>query len=200
MALTGCGSSGESTSFNGDGGDLGQGDTAILNAFYGYKQLTVSFLAGVTTGGAAVSAAELDILTQIYRHEVAHLSFLKALLGVEAIPDLTGFDFTSVPLSARDRILHTVREFEDVGAAGYAGSLRYLTQVKNVQILAQIASVDSRHSSLIRDVIDPGKAAFANSDVVGSKTGLERRYNPYFVFSVVRSYGPLPVLSTGNLP
>ena len=208
MALPGlsaCGGSSTSTfasgPFTGDAGDLGQGDTAILNVFYAYKQLTVSMLTYLTSGpGLAVNSNELAVINQIFQHEVAHLNYLKALLGVEAIPTLSNFDFTSVPRSDRNKVLNILREFEDVGVAGWNGSLGYLSRTETIAGLARMASVDARHSASLRELIKPNSSNFANSDVVGSKSGLERASNPYFVFAVVRSYGPTPLLGSGKLP
>ena len=204
-ALAGCGGSSSTSfasgAFTGDAGDLGQGDTAILNTFYAYKQLTTTFLDYATNSpGSALTAGDLQIVSQIFQHEIVHLNYLKALVGVEAIPTLSGFDFTSVPVSDRGKVLNILREFEDVGVSGWNGSLGYFSNVDYIAQLSQMAAVDARHSAAVRELIQPNSSYFAGSDVVGSKTGLERVANPYYVLSVVRSYGPTPVLTSGDLP
>lgn len=204
--VSGCGNSNSNGptasggTFNGNGGDLGQGDDAIVNCFYAFKQMSTAFLA-LVTGSFYPNASVLEQSTilSIYQQEIVQRELLQAFLGASAIPDLTGFDFSSVPLTDRRRVLDKIREFKDVIVAGFTGSARHVLDSRTVVLLEKMSSVDARHSAMIRNFIEPNNSYFAGGDVVTS-SGFEQATNPYYVIAVVRSYDPVPPLSDGDLP
>lgn len=203
--LSACNSSSSSNFASGplteDAGDLGTGDTALFNVFYSYKLLTTALLTKIVAGGPqGFTIGEIRVLADILDQEQAHKEFLRSLAGAGVIPELSGFDFTSVPIGNRSRILDTLKDFEDIGVQGWNGSLGYFASAQSMASVAQIAARDGRHASVIREMKQPGTTHFAAPEIVGTSNGLTRSVSPFFVFSVVRSYGPTPVLDSGDLP
>jgi hypothetical protein len=100
------------------------------------------------------------VLVDIRNHEVIHRDFLKAVLGSNASFSLLT---TYGPLSFKDRtkVLQDARTFEDLGVAAYNGAAQYLTDGANLLTAGKIVSVEARHASAIRDLINPKSADFA---------------------------------------
>jgi hypothetical protein len=93
-------------------------------------------------------------------HEVLHRELFKAALG-------SGNDFTisttypGVNFSNRLSILQTARTFEDLGVAAYNGAAQYISNADTLTLAGKIVSVEARHASAIRDLLEPNTAAFA---------------------------------------
>jgi Ferritin-like domain len=176
------------------GVDLGTGDTGVLNYAYALEQLEAAFYTEVLSKPyfSGAPAGEQAILTDIRNHEVIHRDFLKAALGAAAIPTLT-VDFTSIDFANRDAVLGAARTFEDLGVAAYNGAGKLLTDPANLLTAGKIVSVEARHASAIRDLLDPN--SFANEDVVDvngldvaqSPTDVLKATDPFVVTSVTSS-------------
>jgi Ferritin-like domain len=179
----------------GTGVDLGTGDTGILNYAYALEQLEAAFYTEVLSKPyfSGAPAGEQAILTDIRNHEVIHRDFLKAALGAGAIPTLT-VDFTSVDFADRASVLGAARTFEDLGVAAYNGAGKLLTDPANLLTAGKIVSVEARHASAIRDLLEPN--SFANADVVDPR-GLDLAQSPTDVLKTVDPFVTTTITSAG---
>lgn len=129
-------------------------DIGVLNYAYALEQLEAAFyLQVVATPYAGISATELIVLTDLKDHEVAHRNFFKAALGTQRIPDVVP-DFSSINFTSRTSVLGTARAFEDLGVGAYNGAAKYLENTDYLVVAGKIVSVEARHASAIRDLID----------------------------------------------
>lgn len=137
-------------------------DVAILQFAYALEQLEADFYTRVVAafGSSNFSAAEKVILQDIKYHEVIHRETFKAALG-------TANGFTVTPtygtLNFNDRtaVLAAARDFEDLGVAAYNGAGQYITVPDYLVLAGKIVSVEARHASVIRDLINPKSGDFA---------------------------------------
>jgi rubrerythrin len=141
--------------------DFARGDVAVLQFAYVLEQLEVDFYTQVVANFAAttLTTAEQAILGDIRNHEVIHREFLKTALGADG-------NFTITPIHTtnfKDRVavLAAAKTLEDLGVAAYNGAAQYLTDVQNLLIVGKIVSVEARHASAIRDLINPLTGDFA---------------------------------------
>lgn len=145
-------------------------DIGIFNYAYALEQLEAAFYTAVVGRFAAAGISntmEQSILTDIRDHEVIHREFFKAALGSAAIGSLS-VDFGSA-LTSRQSILETARTFEDLGVSAYNGAGKYLSDARNLLVAGKIVSVEARHASVIRDLLDNTGRAFAGDDVVNEQ-------------------------------
>jgi hypothetical protein len=105
------------------------------------------------TGLAAaglVPAADKTVISQISKHETAHVNLLKTALGAGAVAKPT-FKFPAGTFTNYTTFLATARAFEDTGVQAYKGQAATLINDKDIlQIALQIHSVEARHASEIR--------------------------------------------------
>lgn len=174
--------------------DVGSGSTGVLNYAYALEQLEAGFYTRLRTGtyytGLAAGSAEKQILDDLYYHEVIHREFFKAALGTNGIKALEP-DFSSIDFSSRTNVLAAAKTFEDLGVAAYNGAGRYIdtdaTGLQYLVIAGKIVSVEARHASLIRDLVQEG--SFVDSDVVNISTnGLEISKTPTEVAAAANQY------------
>jgi hypothetical protein len=152
---------------NNDGVDLGSGDVGILNYAYALEQLEAAFyiqvLAIPYTG---ISALEMEYLTDIRNHEVAHREFFKAAITAAApasvIPGLE-VNFSSIDFTSRKSVLDTAKTFEDLGVTAYNGAGQLISTTGNgptyLTLAGKIVSVEARHAALIAELITPNTFA-----------------------------------------
>lgn len=138
-------------------------DVGVLNYAYALEQLEAAFYIQVAADESfesTFSAAEQRVLQDVRDHEIAHRDFLMAALAANAIPGLTP-DFSAVDFGNRDSVLTTARTFEDLGVTAYNGAARYLHTAAYLTVAGKIVSVEARHASAIRDLLEPRTGAFA---------------------------------------
>ena len=153
---------------------FGSGDVGILNYAYALEQLEAAFYTAVLAGGYYDTAAENEkqILADLQQHEVNHREFFRAAIPAEArIPDLS-VDFSVVDFSRRESVLGTAKVFEDLGVSAYNGAGQFIQSADYLLLAGKIVSVEARHASAIRDLLNPKSADFAGDDLIGP-TGLE---------------------------
>ncbi|WP_417366160.1 ferritin-like domain-containing protein [Flavobacterium beibuense] len=176
--------------------DLGGGDAGILTYAYALEQLEADFYTRVVNGnnfGSVFSSEEQSVLTDLYRHEVIHREFFRtALTGVlndpdRLLPDLN-FDYGDLNFSNRLQVLNTAKTLEDTGVAAYNGAGRYITTPDYLVIAGKIVSVEARHASAIRSLLNPGSADFAGNDVIDAN-GLDLAQMPSEILAAVGSLG-----------
>ncbi|RDI15801.1 ferritin-like domain-containing protein [Flavobacterium sp. AG291] len=173
--------------------DLGGGDLGILTYAYALEQLEADFYTRVVnsnTFGSTFNSEEQSVLTDLYRHEVIHREFFKAAIsGVitnenQLLPALE-FDYGSLSFSNRTQVLATAKTLEDTGVAAYNGAGRYITTPDYLVLAGKIVSVEARHASAIRSLINPGSTDFAGDDVVTASNGLGQAIKPSGIIAAV---------------
>lgn len=155
--------------------NLGSGDRAILNYAYILEQLEAAFYSNVVNGNslsfqAEAQAGDYEIFNDIYQHELIHRDFFEVVLDSlfspgQVAPNLE-FDFSSVSFDDRDEVLEFSQLLEDTGVQAYNGAGNLLENVNYLLIAGKIVSVEARHASAIRDLIDPGSTNFASGEYV----------------------------------
>ena len=176
-----------------DGVDLGSGDVGILNYAYALEQLEAAFyIQVIATKYTGMTAAETQILTDIRDHEVAHREFFKAAIpATSRIKDLTP-DFSKITFTDRKSVLETARTFEDLGVSAYNGAGKLFTDtgagLTYLTLAGKIVSVEARHASAIRSLLNPGTAAFAGDDVVTVDKGLDVIRMPSEVLALAQGF------------
>ena len=179
--------------------DLGTGDTGILNYAYALEQLEAAFYTQViATPYSGMTDAEKTLLSDIRDHEIVHREFFKAALGTGAIGALTP-NFSSINFTDRTSVLSTAKAFEDLGVSAYNGAGTLITNVNYLALAGKIVSVEARHASAIRDLINPKSADFAGDDVVAPTTGLDVSNPPSVVLPIAQKYVKTTITGT-NLP
>ena len=171
--------------------NLGSGDLGILNYAYALEQLEAAFYAQVLSGSyfAGASQAEKDILIDLEAHERAHREFFRAAISTVGTPigNLQP-NFSAIDFSDRMSVLQTARTFEDLGVSAYNGAGRLLTNRDYLTLAGKIVSVEARHASVIRDILNPNDPrAFAGNDVVDGM-GLDVARTPSQVLSMASAF------------
>jgi len=176
--------------------DLGSGDLGILNYAYALEQLEAAFYTAVRGGDyyAGAPQNEKDLMDDLYNHEVIHREFFRtAIAGATAdnpdamLPDLE-FDLSSVDLSSRDQVLATAMALEDTGVGAYNGAGDRIESADYLTLAGKIVSVEARHASAIRSLINPDSTDFAGDDVVTTDTGLDLAYDPSEVIDIAGGF------------
>jgi hypothetical protein len=142
--------------------DFSQGDVAVLQLAYALEQLEADFYSQVVANfaGSNFVADEQSVLTDIRNHEVIHRDFLKTALGSNGSFTLLPW-YGSLSFTDRTQVLNAAKTFEDLGVAAYNGAAQYLSDATNLLLAGKIVSVEARHASAIRDLINPRSADFA---------------------------------------
>jgi hypothetical protein len=142
--------------------DFAQGDVAIVQLGSVMEQIEADFYSRVVSAfeTSNIAASDQTVLTDIRNHELAHRAFLEATLGADAQRPITT-TFRGVSFADRTAVLTAARTLEDLGIATYGGAAQYLTSTTTLLALAKIASVEGRHSSTIRDLLDPKSVNFS---------------------------------------
>ena len=173
--------------------DLGSGDLGVLNYAFALEQLEAAFYTQVVaTPYAGMSRGELDVLSDIRDHEIAHREFLRAALGANRIPDLQ-VNFSAIDFGSRESVLTTARTFEDLGVAAYNGGGAAISSPDFLLLAGKIVSVEARHAAAIRDILAPGTSAFAGDDIVDPATGLGPALPPSEVLAAAAPFIATPI-------
>lgn len=147
--------------------NLGSGDVGILNYAYALEQLEAAFYSRVVANPySGISALEMEYMTDIRNHEVAHREFFKAAItgaaAASIIPSLE-VDFSTINFTSRDSVLATAKAFEDLGVSAYNGAGQLLSTTANgtvyLGLAGKIVSVEARHAAIIRNLISNGTFA-----------------------------------------
>lgn len=178
--------------------NLGSGDVGILNYAYALEQLEAAFyIQAVSTPYTGMSAAELATLTDIRDHEIIHRDFFKAALGMNAIQGLE-VDFSKIDFTSRASVLGTAKVFEDTGVAAYNGAGKLIKDSGYLLLAGKIVSVEARHASIIRDLLQPLSTSFAGDDIIDNN-GLDGAKMPSEILAAVQPFVKTP-LNGANLP
>lgn len=141
----------------------------VLKYAFALEALEADFYTKVVAdagfNNAFTNSDERQILTDIRDHEVAHREFFRAAITAAGgtPPALTVQYPAAVNFGARDSVLQTARTFEDLGVGAYNGAGKYLVSRTDLLTIAgKIVSVEARHASAIRDLIEPNTDFYAN--------------------------------------
>ncbi|MBS7252700.1 ferritin-like domain-containing protein [Flavobacterium branchiicola] len=177
--------------------DLGSGDFGVLTYAYALEQLEADFYTKVvnsTNFNATFSDIERQVLTDLYHHEVVHRDFFKAAL-TGALPDPSSqllpslaFNYGSLNFSSRNEVLATAKALEDTGVAAYNGAGRLIKSPDYLLLAGKIVSVEARHASAIRSLINPNSKDFAGDDVVNTSTGLDVAKDPSKILPIAGGF------------
>lgn len=174
--------------------DLGKGDAGVLNYAYALEQLEADFYTKVVNNFySGISNAEKELFTDLYHHEVIHRDFFKAAINgatSNVLPTLE-FQYPNVNFNDRNSVLATAKALEDTGVAAYNGAGKYITNADYLVIAGKIVSVEARHASAIRNLINPGTAAFSGDDIIDSN-GLDLAKEPKDIVMVAGGFIKTP--------
>lgn len=177
--------------------DLGGGDLGVLTYAYALEQLESDFYTKVVNATAfntAFTPEDRAVLTDLYNHEVIHREFFKAALtgalpnpSAQLLPNLS-FDYGSLNFNNRDQVLATAKALEDTGVGAYNGAGRLLTNPDYLLLAGKIVSVEARHASAIRSLINPNSKDFAGDDIVNVMNGLDTVKSPSEVLPIAGGF------------
>jgi rubrerythrin len=150
--------------------DFGNGDLGVLTYAYALEQLEADFYTNVVNNsnfGSTFNSEEQSVLVDLYNHEVIHREFFRQILNntlpnpdLQLLPNLT-FNYGSMDFGNRDSVLTTAAIMEDTGIAAYNGSGKLLVNPDNLLLAGKIVSVEARHASAIRSLLNPNSGDFA---------------------------------------
>ncbi len=163
-------------------------DIDVLNYAYALEQLEAAFYIGVVANAAFATifaANEQRVLRDVRDHEVAHRDFFAAALGSARIPNLTPA-FGAIDFANRLSVLQTARTFEDLGVSAYNGAAKYLASAAYLGVAGKIVSVEARHASAIRDLLNNRSADFAPNafDMGNTPQAVLTAADPFIVESI----------------
>jgi len=181
--------------------DLGGGDFGVLTYAYALEQLEADFYTRVVNGntfGTIFNAEEQQVLSDLYAHEVIHREFFKAALS-GALPNPSSqllpaleFDYGTVNFGDRLSVLNTAKTLEDTGVAAYNGAGRLITSGDYLLLAGKIVSVEARHASAIRSLLNPDSKDFAGDDVVSASNGLDQAKTPAQIIAAAGGFFETP--------
>lgn len=177
--------------------DLGSGDFGILTYAYALEQLEADFYTKVVNASGFntnFTDADKSLLIDLYNHEVIHREFFKAALtgalpspSTQLLPTLA-FNYGTLDFSNRTQVLATAKALEDTGVAAYNGAGKLITNPDYLLLAGKIVSVEARHASAIRSLINPNSKDFAGDDVINTSTGLDVAKKPSEVITIASGF------------
>ena len=119
-----------------------------------------------------IPTTDRTIMSQISKHEAAHVALLKTALGTAAIAKPT-FKFPAATFTDYKTFLGLAQALEDTGVRAYKGQAGALINDKSIlQTALQIHSVEARHASEVRRLLglkgwvsDPAQTTFTQGGV-----------------------------------
>lgn len=132
-------------------------DVGILNFALLLEELEAAFYAAVADSGKVTDSKEAEYMRVLGSQEAAHVTFLRSVLGDQALFATDDISFNSTGLNAilsdRDKILNTAVALEDVGVHAYNGAGPSLTNPTYLLAAGSIVSVEARHAAGVRSLL-----------------------------------------------
>ncbi|RKR09542.1 secreted protein [Flavobacterium sp. 90] len=177
--------------------DLGSGDFGVLTYAYALEQLEADFYTKVVNSSnfnSTFNDIERQVLTDLYHHEVIHRDFFKAALSgalpnpsAQLLPTLA-FNYGALNFNSRTDVLATAKALEDTGVAAYNGAGKLIKSADYLLLAGKIVSVEARHASAIRSLINPNSSDFAGDDVINTSTGLDVAKDPSKILPIAGGF------------
>lgn len=144
----------------------------VLNFALTLEYLEDEFYRMGLAAAGLVPASDMKVISQISKHETAHVALLKGALGAGAVAKPT-FKYPAGTFTSYPQFLATARALEDTGVAAYKGQAGNLINDKAIlQTALQIHSVEARHASEVRRILgmkgwvsDPAQTTFSQGGV-----------------------------------
>jgi len=182
-------------------------DIGILNFALLLEELEASFYTAVVKSGKISDRKELEYLRALGSHEAAHVKFLRAVLGKNALFRTADLSFNKSGLAAlmtdRMKILNTAVTLEDVGVHAYNGAGPSIKNKTYLLAAGSIVSVEARHAASVRALLKRSTTEL-DSELAVAKQDLLKDLNPlqgraydelYTPKQVVEIVGSLNVLN-----
>ena len=171
-------------------------DFGVLNYAYALETLEADFYERVCASPAKdFQTGELNILRDIRDHEIAHRRFFKRSLQILRA-EIPPRNFSTIDFSSRMSVLTAARDFEDLGVAAYNGAGTRVQLAEFLTIAGKIVSVEARHASAIRDMLNPNSRDFAGDDVIDER-GFDRAMEPGAVIAIAQKFFTKPFRVSG---
>lgn len=107
---------------------------------------------GLASAGL-VPSTDMAVISQISKHETAHVALLQGALGSLAVTKPT-FKYPTGTFTSYATFLATAQALEDTGVAAYKGQAPSLINDKAIlKVALQIHSVEARHASEVRRML-----------------------------------------------
>lgn len=141
----------------GRGAKLPDQVTDVLNFALTLEYLEDEFYRTAMGSSGLIPRETMSVFGQISKHETAHVSLLKSVLGSKAV-DKPNFDFTAGGTFADvfrnyQTFLALSQAFEDTGVRAYKGQAGILkSNAKVLTTALQIHSVEARHAAEVRRI------------------------------------------------
>jgi len=124
-------------------------DVRIGNYALTLEYLEAGFYDAALESGVIQDPAVRRFAEVVYRHETAHVTALRALIGRSRAVRRPDFDFSGA-LQSEATFRQTAQALEDTGVAAYAGQAPYILQFAIIRPALGIHSVEARHAAWIR--------------------------------------------------
>lgn len=179
-------------------------DVGILNFALLLEELEAAFYAAAIDSNQITDSKELAYVRVLGAHEAAHVTFLRSVLGDQALFETADISFNPAGLAAilsdRDTILNTAVTLEDLGVHAYNGAGPSLTNPTYILAAGSIVSVEARHAGGVRALLgrpttEPDSDRLVgDADLVASLNPFKGRaydelYSPKQVVEIVGSLG-----------
>jgi hypothetical protein len=162
-------------------------EEGVLNYAYLVAHFQYEFYRYVTFA-PYVGARTLEVVNQVtgvfarlQGHSQAQRQVFRNSISRDRIPDAMTFKFRTVNFTDRGSVFAFAQNMEDMGAQTYCTLLTLCRTPETLSILSKIASVEARHSAIVRDLIDINagrsdtseRLSFASDALISPATGLE---------------------------
>lgn len=152
-------------------------DFGVLNYAYSLEVMESDFYTRVVTSPPRDRRpGELEVLRDIWGHEVSHRKFFRRAIGPFKI-DVPDRDFSSVNFNSRQSVLQTAQMFENNGTAAYNGAGKYLSLPEFLTHRWQDRFGGGAPGAVLRDLLFDSPRAFADDTLVDER-GMDRALEP----------------------
>jgi hypothetical protein len=132
---------------------FGRGDIGILNFALTLEYLEAAFYKGASEAGLALNNQGKAFLNRVTFDEMAHVEFLKAALGSNAVTEPT-FNFMGTNKSV-DTFLKTSFTLENTGVHAYLGQVANIVKPKYLTAAGTIVTIEGRHAGVVGLLLEP---------------------------------------------
>ena len=150
--------------------DLGTRDEGILNYLFVLQQIEAAFyIELVANGYSYMTDSERATFTEMRDHEIAHREFLRNYLkGNGTVVEV---DLSSITISDRTSVLENGEFIENIMSGAMIEAGRLLVTPHNVELVAKMASVETRHATTMSNLRSTGNF-FGTVDASGTEPGM----------------------------